>query len=169
VQITNSSCTNCRAPSYDYGFDGGFVEIWNHGDNLVVSGSTASNTDGFLEVGGDSQGGTSARHVRIVQNTMTEVHGGFFVHGSGEFTIATEDILISGNRITNKAAATNGVFAGDLHSVEIMNNVIVANQPVTFAVPARHSGNTFYLQHASELGFPLGAGETMHPLSAAAW
>jgi len=166
VRITRSTCTRCRAASHDWGHDGGFVEVWNHGDDLVVSDSTASETEGFLEIGGDSRG-TSARRVRILRNTLNDVHGGFFVHGSDQFSLATGDILVSGNRIVERTAATNGVLAGDLHSVEFTDNVVVAAQPFAFTAPAVHSGNTYYLPDAAHLGFPLGAGETLHPLAAA--
>jgi hypothetical protein len=166
VRITGSSCTRCRAASYDYGYDGGFVEIWNHGDNLLVSGCTAQQTQGFLEVGGDDKA-SSARNVRILQNTMVEVHGGLFVHGSGQFSIPTSGIILNGNKITNRTAAKNGVLAGDLRNVEITNNVIVANQPLAFASPQRHTGNTYYLPGASYLGFNLGSGEKLLAFSAA--
>lgn len=166
ARIVASTCTRCRAPSADWGYDGGFVEIWNHGDDLVVSGCTATDTEGFLEIGGDAQG-SSAAHVRILDNVMNEVHGGFFVHGGDSFSLHTSDVVISGNRLTNRLPASNGVLAGDLQSVEIINNVIIAAQPFAFSVPAAHSGNTYYLPGASSLGFPLGAAEVVRLLAQA--
>jgi hypothetical protein len=166
VEISNSSCTNCRAPSYDYGHDGGFVEIWDHGDNLYVHGNVASNTDGFLEVGGDLRDG-SARNVRVVGNTMNEVHGGFFVHSTGVFAITAGPILVSGNRITNREASTDAVFGGDVGTMDVVNNVVIANQPIAFHEPAAHEGNVFYVQDLLNIGFPLAPSEAMKPLATA--
>jgi hypothetical protein len=166
VTLTSSSCTNCRASSYDWGYDGGFVEVWNYGDNLTISKNTASNTEGFLEIGGNARNG-SARGVHIMNNTMTEVRGGLFIHGGDNFAIPTQNVLFSGNRLTNRSASTNAVFAGDISSLNLVKNVIVANEPLAFGAPQAHTGNVFYLTGSSAVGFTLAATDSLRPLSAA--
>jgi hypothetical protein len=166
VELSNSSCTNCRASSYDYGYDGGFVEIWNHGDNLYAHDNLASNTNGFLEIGGSAPG-ASARNVRILSNTMNEMHGGFFIHNTGDFGISSDNILVQANLINNRQASTAAVFAGYLGSLSLDNNVIISNGPVAFTAPWRHSGNTFYVKTFGAVGFTPAASETVKPFTAA--
>ena len=117
IEIRRSSCVNCRAPSSDFGHDGGFVEVWNYADNLYVHDNVATNTQGFLEVGGQAGDG-SARAMRVTGNTLKEVHGGLFIHTSGQFGIPTSDLTFSGNRITNRQGGSNPVFGGDLSPLD---------------------------------------------------
>jgi hypothetical protein len=154
VEVARSSCTNCRAASFDFGHDGGFVEVWDHGDALSVHGNVATNTEGFIEIGGQGTG-TSARNVRIVGNTMKEVHGGVFIHESDSFVIPTTNVLVSGNHITNRAASTSAVFGGYLGSLSLQKNVIIADQPIAFGSPWRHAGNVFTVPSARSVGFVL--------------
>ena len=97
--IAFTSCTHCRAPSYDYGHDGGFVDIWRHGNRLQLVDNTGSDIQGFLEIGG--LGGTdSAYDVIATGNVITDTHTGVWVHGDGTFAIATGNITLDGNTFT---------------------------------------------------------------------
>jgi len=166
VEGADSSCTRCRAPSDNYGFDGGFAEIWDHGDDLYLHGNLASDTEGFIEIGGLGPG-ISARHVRIEGNTMTDVHdGAIFVHDNDDFAIPTADILMSGNRITNHAPSSLPLLGGYLGSLDLVDNTVLADQPIALSAPERHTGNTFSVPGASSVGFPLMPSETLEPLSA---
>jgi len=156
AEIRYSSCTGCRAPSSDYGYDGGFVEIWNHGDRLSVHDNTASNTQGFLEVGGNV-GDASARSVVMTRNTLVETHGGLFIHTDGPFGIDVSGIVFSQNKVTNRSRGTNPVFGGDLSPLTIDGNTVIANQPMAFEAPGRHLNNRFY---ADNLGFSPSSSET---------
>lgn len=158
AEIRATSCRNCRAQSYDWGFDGGFVEIWNNGSGLSVHDCVAENTQGFLEIGGDGRG--VAHGVTMRNNTLTEVHGGVFIHTSGDFGIPVSNVVFSGNTVTNRSAESGGVFAGDLSVLTLRNNKITANQPVAFRAPASHSGNTFV---TNNLGFAPGSGDVLKP------
>ncbi len=96
VTIATTSCTNCRAPSYDYGYDGGFVDIWKQGNRLKLVDNVATNVQGFLEVGGQG-GNDSAYDVVVTGNKVTRTYGGIWVHGDGTFSIRTGNIKVSGN------------------------------------------------------------------------
>ena len=53
-EISYNRCYNCKASSYDYGFDGGTVEIYTNGDNSHIHQNWSENSQGFFEVGGGS-------------------------------------------------------------------------------------------------------------------
>lgn len=103
ITIQNSSCTNCIAPSPDYGTDGGFVEIWKTGNGLKVLNNTATNTNGFFEAGG--QGGSDAASGVVIEgNIINETNGtGIYLHTSGTFTINMGQVQFNNNSITQKA------------------------------------------------------------------
>ena len=56
-EISYNRGINCRASSYDFGYDGGFVEVWENGDNSYIHHNYAQNTNGFFELGSGGSGG----------------------------------------------------------------------------------------------------------------
>lgn len=151
--VANSSCTNCRAASYDYGHDGGFVEIWNSGDDLSVHNNVATNTQGFLEIGG----GPKRRHannVTVAHNTMIQVHGGFCIHGHGKFAIDSSRITISHNLIINKHSHQWGyVLGGTLKAVKFVHNQVRSDLSVARTSPAIHYDNRYRMRDGARVGF----------------
>jgi hypothetical protein len=119
VTISNTSCTNCRAPSYDYGHDGGFVDIWKQGNRLKLVDNVATNVQGFLEVGGQG-GNDSAYDVVVTGNKVTKTYGGIWVHGDGTFSIRTGNIKVSGN--TFVLADGTPVFGGTTSALVLGGN-----------------------------------------------
>ncbi len=149
VTVRASRCTNCRAPSTDYGYDGGFVEIWNKGDRLRVADNVAVNTQGFLEIGGNASW-ASAVDLTITRNKMTNIHGGLWVHTSGTFGMKVARLRFTYNRIYNTTPSRDPVFGGDMSVMTLTGNRVIANQPVATGAPAVHVGNVYY---ANYLGF----------------
>lgn len=154
--VENSSCINCRAPSYDYGYDGGFVEIWNSGDHLSVHNNVAVNTEGFLEIGG----GPRRRHangVDVAHNKMLRVHGGICIHGRGQFAVPVSKVTISHNDIVNKGSkGSRGwgyVLGGTLKAVRFIDNHVRSDIDVAKTSPAVHYGNRFRMQDGAQVGF----------------
>ncbi len=96
--IRDSHAERCRAPSYDYGHDGGFVEVWKSGDGLRVLHNTAIDVNGFLEAGG--QGGSDSFHgAQISGNKVVGSHGGIGVHNQGQYAIDASGIVFRDNAI----------------------------------------------------------------------
>jgi hypothetical protein len=159
VTIEASSCTNCRAPSYDFGFDGGFAEVYNHGDRLHLIGNTATNVQGILEVGGHKQD-SGAHDVVIQNNVFRETHGGIWVHINDQFAIDVGTISLLGNTIVNTASGT--ILGGNVASLVVKDNTIVApGQLSAGGAPGTHTGNHYYLSKPSSLGFDADASETV--------
>jgi len=119
VTISSTSCTNCRAPSYDYGYDGGFVDIWKQGNRLKLLNNVATNVQGFLEVGGQG-GNDSAYDVVVTGNRVTRTYGGIWVHGDGSFSIRVGNIRVSGN--TFVLADGTPAFGGTTSALVLGNN-----------------------------------------------
>ncbi len=126
--VQNSHAANCRAPSYDYGHDGGFVEVWKKGDGLRVLNNTAVNVNGFLEAGGE--GGADSFHgAQVVGNHVAQSHGGIGVHSGGGYAIEASGIVFRENRIQ----VTEGeITYGNQSALSIdRSNVIGAEAPAT--------------------------------------
>ncbi len=157
VTITDSSCVNCVAPSYDYGTDGGFADIWNHGDRLTISNCTATNVDGFLEVGGDLKD-ASAVDVKLAGNTVKSVGGFLWLHTTGDYAMAIGRLEASGNTIVNDS--TTEVLGGSIGTVEFVDNTVTSSSQVAYkAAPGVHRDNTYTLPATVSVGFPVQASE----------
>ena len=120
VTVSQTSCTHCRAPSYDYGFDGGFADIFNHGNRLKLINNTANDVQGFLEIGG-VVANISAYDVVVRGNQVTDTHGAIWVHGNGTFAIATGNITVDGN--TFASTDPQVLLGGNLSSLVLGSNV----------------------------------------------
>jgi hypothetical protein len=166
AEIAGSSCINCQAPSAEYGYDGGFVEIWNHGNNLFVHDNYSRDTNGYLEIGGNSPSG-SAQHVVLERNVMIQVHGGLWIHTRDRFAIPVGSILFAHNTVIDAAQDGNQVIGGALGSLTFENNVIYSLDQVSWSgAPLVHLGNVYYVPRASAIGFTVNASERVFPLSA---
>ena len=96
--VRGSHAERCRAPSYDYGHDGGFVEVWKSGDGLTVVDNTAIDVNGFLEAGGE--GGSDSFHgAQIRGNKVARSHGGIGVHDDGKYAIDASAVVFRDNEI----------------------------------------------------------------------
>jgi hypothetical protein len=156
--VERSWCRNCIAPSHDYGHDGGFAEVWNSGDNLIVRNSVAINTAGFLEMGAGSAD-HHANNVRVTHNRMLDVHGGFWIHAGDAFTISTSSVLISRNVIVNRNDAGRAcVLGGSLRKVLFTYNYVNSDLDVARRAPAVHHHNHFILRRGAKLGFRMRSG-----------
>ncbi|MEU8819138.1 hypothetical protein [Actinoplanes sp. NPDC048796] len=153
VEIGHSSCTACRAPSSDYGYDGGFVEVWNYADGLDVHDNTGSDIQGVLEIGGDRPD-SSARGIVLRHNTFRDSHGGLVLHTDGTFAVAAAAIAVTGNTITSAGSQDPPILDGDLSNVTFEGNTVSTASFVSHSEPARHRNNRIILRAGAELGYP---------------
>lgn len=96
-EISYNVIRNCLAPSYDYGYDGGVVELFGNTDNTYIHHNLTSNSDGFVEVGGRPG---SAHNVRIAYNISLNNRGRFgTMQNSGTFYSDLANFRIENNTI----------------------------------------------------------------------
>ncbi len=159
VTIADSTCTNCVAPSYDYGHDGGFADIWNHGDRLTIRNSTGNNVDGFLEVGGNRQD-ASAVDVRLIDNKVNSVGGFIWLHTEGDYAMRIGRVEARGNTIDSDSRTE--ILGGAIETIEFVDNTVTSTSQITHDQrPAQHRGNRYTLPEGVNVGFDLDGSESL--------
>jgi hypothetical protein len=160
---------NCRAPSYDFGYDGGFTEVFNQGDNLYIHHNYAENTPGFFELGAGSSGG-SAQNVTVAYNVLNNTESAVCLHLTGTFSINASNFKFENN--TFYQAATNGYRVLNCLSnysvIQLRNNIFYSNVQIANNGNFTHSNNLYHMVNmvsGSGVGYSLGPGEkTGNPL-----
>jgi hypothetical protein len=162
AEVAYNTCTNCEAPSAEYGTDGGFVEIYNNGDNDNIHDNFAQNDDGFLEVGGGS-GATSANNILVDYNVMVDTGDAANLHSSDSFSLPVT--LKFQNNTFYDPSTTDVVFnapASELTSVQ--NNIFYVGHAI-YSEAQTHTNNIYYMLDNAQIGYSLAATEkTVNPL-----
>ena len=161
-EVSYNRMLNCKAPSYDYGHDGGVVEFYGNVDSCYVHHNTGENCNGSFEVGGRRD---TLTHNLIAYNIYINngVAGGF--HVGGTFGVYFEDMRIENNVFYDTAYSDYaiGLWNGKPESVDIKyrNNILfvpnvshISNYPVF-----DHQNNLYYLGGKSDPDYQLGSGE----------
>ena len=146
-EISYNTCTDCTAPSYDYGSDGGFVEVWQVGDNSYIHNNHAVNTNGFFELGGDNSG--TANGIKIQYNIIDSTGSLLCAHTSGGFAIPTSNVTIDNNTVINSA----GIVCDMPSGLSLRNNIFYGDSPSGSGFT--HTNNLY----SSQPGYSLGSGE----------
>jgi hypothetical protein len=157
-EVAYNRGVNCRAASYDYGYDGGFVEVWKAGDNTRVHHNYARNTSGFFELGGAG----SARGIRVSNNILRDVHGGLCLHNGGMFQIALDDFRFDHNTYYSSTGGYRFLdcVSGLTPSMVIMrNNVFHSDVRIAGSGNFTHVANLYHMTGGATVGYALGAGE----------
>jgi hypothetical protein len=162
-EVSYNKGTKCDAPSYDYGSDGGFVEIWQQGDNTYVHHNIADRTNGFFEIGGSG----SARNIRVAYNVINEVGGGALcLHTSGTFTIAIDALRFENNTFMKTESGGYRVFdcmsSMTPQMLTVRNNIFYSNISISPYGTFTHSNNLYYMVNminGSGVGYTLSTGE----------
>ncbi len=159
-EISYNRCINCRAPSYDYGNDGGVVEIYTNGDNAYIHHNYGRASEGFVEVGG-----SVAHNVRVSYNISDNNYSDFAcLHVGGTFSSTIDNFRIENNTIVNTTANGWSVLncpATTLSPSQLVfrNNIVYANMSVFDQSSFSHANNLYYMLAGKSIGFPLGNGE----------
>ena len=142
--------TNLDQPSFDYGRDGGFIEVYAGRQNIHHNQSR--NTEGFIEISENGDG------TIISNNTITDPNG----------TLMCTHVLLNGVRI-DKNIIVNTKGRGPLlltnKPVRSGSDVAFTDNDVTSTVPLAnaafskmtHTGNTY--RNMRNIGVPLQTGE----------
>ncbi len=123
-EVSYNRMVNCKAPSLDYGSDGGVVEFYGDVDSCYIHHNWGENCNGSFEVGGRGQ--TLSDNI-IAYNVYVNngVSGGF--HVGGKFGVKLENMRIENNTFidTTDADYAIGFWNGDPVSADIhyRNNI----------------------------------------------
>ena len=164
---------DCWAVSYDYGFDGGAVEIYGGGtNNNIIMYNIADNCNGFLEFG-SGNGGTSANNY-FAYNRITNCDGLVYINNSGQYTLNVTNLQFYNNSIAYTGTTMLGGewfiakanSAGSAGQIVLKNNVFWAAEGIDIVQSSRfgtgqvvHENNVYKLGPGSVLGFTIGGSE----------
>lgn len=161
-EVSYNRMINCRASSYDYGTDGGAIEIYgNNANDNYIHHNFVKNSNNMIEVGG----GSSA-NLTLAYNVT--VNNGYFshVHLQGGFASQVSNMRVINNTIIEDGSAGNWQifsFNGTPSSgtFKIYNNAIYANgyRAISGASSISHANNIYQLAGGTQLGFSAGSGE----------
>ena len=164
--IKNNRFEECWARSYDYGFDGGAVELFGTSvnDNKVFY-NTAINCNGFLEIG--SQGNGSAWNNVIAYNKIINCGAIGVLQNAGSFKIDIRNLQYYNNTVIEtikQHSRSTSLFwmagTGTPGMVTVRNNLFWLSSGVNFVNSRFISGqmihsNNIYRMSSGSLGYPL--------------
>jgi hypothetical protein len=161
-EISYNQITNCIAPSYDFGTDGGAVEWYGFADGNYVHHNWASGNKGFLEVGGGS-----ARNTVVAYNLAIDNGRFAIIHLDQPFQSDVQNFRVENNTIVESGSGGPGWvvlgFGGvpGANTLILRNNIIYADhfQAVTNQPNFTHDHNLYYTGSGTELGLTLGQSE----------
>jgi hypothetical protein len=170
-ELSYNRGVNCRAPSYDFGYDGGFVEIFSEGiatDNLYIHHNYAEKTNGFFELGASSNG--SAQNTRVAYNVIVNVtargSGTSVCFNAGSFSITMGAFRFENNTFLSQSGHPDAhrVFGcrSDLTFLQLRNNIFYSDIQIADNSTFTHTYNLYYMVNmvsGSGVGYGLSSGE----------
>ncbi len=164
-EIAYNRIEHCKAPSYDYGQDGGAIEFYNNVTGSYIHHNWAEDNRGFVEVGGGS-----AIDTRVAYNVA--INNGTFawLHLSGNFAADVSNFRVENNTVVETVVDQNsyevfGFSAMPSESTFILrNNIFYVNQYQYLSSKSgyAHDHNIYhFLQGSTQLGSSLGEGEKL--------
>jgi hypothetical protein len=177
-EISYNRLINCHAPSYDFGYDGGAVEIYllyGNADGSSFHHNYAENTEGFIEIHSRNLL-YSANNVTISQNVIVNTRSfidiGLPGYGGGHELKSTQNIKLEQNTYVDSVSRPQSDWTGEVFSfhgvtptesqIYIRNNIIYAMNSWWIASTGNpgggftHTNNIYYLNpQRSSLGFSL--------------
>ena len=168
--ISNNKFEDCWALSYDYGYDGGAVELFGTAmNNNKIMYNTAINCNGFMEIGSSSNG--QALNNIIAYNKMINC-GIIGVYQNGStFTVTVNNLQYYNNTVveTQKQYSQSGVMfwmagTGSAGMVVLKNNIFWLSSGVSLGSSKFNSGqmihsNNIYRMSSGSLGITQNASE----------
>ena len=96
-EVSHNRMEECRAPSHDYGMDGGVVEIYGKVNDCRVIGNWSRHCDGFIEIGGQPG---ECRNLLVAYNVAMDNNGMCIViHTGGKFGGTIEGFRFENNTV----------------------------------------------------------------------
>ena len=165
-EVAGNLMVNCQAPSYDYGTDGGGVEIFGgdiHGS--YIHHNWIIDSDGGLEIGG----GSARDHV-IAYNVFINNSWAIVFHLGGRYASEVDNIRFENNVVIETQPDHRPLFnffrgEPSEDTLSVTNNIFyVLEGAVADHDAFRRQNNLYYLGEDALLGFQLASGELVaHP------
>ncbi len=174
-KITNNNFHDCWAMSFDYGVDGGAIDIYADRsliENNFIAYNTFTDCNGALEIGGS--GGNTVNNTTLAYNKMVNNGSILYVSNSGTFLTYTNNIQFYNNVIVESEAyrlVEPALFSFKsaptaASSLVLKNNIIqlygtidVCRSQWGTAGALVHEDNIFKLGSGSVLNFTIAASE----------
>ncbi|MDA3959456.1 MAG: right-handed parallel beta-helix repeat-containing protein [Planctomycetota bacterium] len=165
----------CRAPSADYGHDGGAVEVWAEPDRgvhrLNIHHNRISGCNGVVEIGGTT--GAAASDITLERNLITDCGQMFLtLHiagGDSAFGVELGALLLRHNTIVQSSSGWYGIWSsrdGIPLPLRLEHNVIVLSgaKGLSNAAAPNLDGNLIHLTAKATLGLEADANILADPL-----
>lgn len=164
-EVAYNKMLNCKAPSQDYGYDGGMVEFYGNVDSSYVHHNWGENCNGAFEVGG--KGETLTDNVIAYNVSINNLLSGGF-HIGGKFGVNLVRFRVENNVFVDLGTRdyTIGLWSGSASvtipvDVQYRNNIFyipnhkkAISQEGTF-----HEYNLYFLGGKTDIGVALGKAE----------
>lgn len=157
-EVAYSKCLRCLAPSFDYGNDGGFVELYGTTDNSFIHHNYAEDTNGFIEVGsGDSS--SSANNVRVAYNVSYNNREDFMVlHLANNFRTSVTGMRVENNTIVYRLNDPEGMTIFHIDgtptrdTLHVKRNIVVTSIPFSNKTGFTREENVIQVKSSSLAG-----------------
>jgi len=170
--ISNNRFEECWALSYDYGYDGGAVELFGGTmNNNKIMNNTAINCNGFMEIGSSSNG-TAQNNIVAYNKIINCGIIGVYQNGS-TFSVTVNNLQYYNNTVveTIKQYSQPGVMfwmagTGSAGMVVVKNNIFWLSSGTNFASSKFNSGqmvhsNNIFRMATGSLGITLNSSELL--------
>ncbi len=161
--ITRNTCTGAWAQSFDYGWDGGGIEMYDEGFGVrknTISYNTFNDCHGIFEVKGVCDSNA------VFYNQFINNHSITYVHSTCKGWTFFNNIVIQTQYTRSAGQFLIGARAGALFGLTMRNNVFLVNTGAAMAnteriVPFIHTNNYFKLNNGSITNFILSTAESL--------
>jgi len=163
-EVSYNQFINCKAPSFDFGVDGGAVEWFGQSNHNDVHHNLAVGNAGFLEVGLGSVDGA-----RLAYNVSFNNGRFSLINLAGHFASRVSDFRVENNTIIEAAEGERGwvifAFEGEPgpSTFLLRNNILAIEnfEAVSNKSTFTHSHNLYSLSGGTEPGFNLNPEEQL--------
>ena len=163
AEISYNLAERLAAPSFDFGTDGGFVELYGALSNVSVHHNTVRDSNGFCE--GGSNGGLAQSDLTFAYNLSVDNGSMYTLHNGGNgFAAVFSAVLFAHNTIVN-TTPTSTIFwtsrDATAGSITVRNNIVVAGGARVYTRPGllTHDHNLYTV--IGSLGLTAGDGEVV--------
>lgn len=156
-ELSFNKVVNAKAPSYDYGMDGGGFEFWRSASNILIHDNVVLDSEGFVEAGGL---GDNVNNIQVYNNVSANNSIFSWLHNNTNTTFGVNitGFNVHNNTIYEPSAWYISGFDGPVASgsFSFTNNLVYASQ----SGQAFNQSGTFHTDNFYQAAVtPSGVGE----------